>query len=426
MVYVALVFFGLLILGMPVGIVLGVAGLVGLIDMGGGQFLQMVPARFFSGLDLFPFLAMPFFILAGEIMNRTGLTLSLVRLAESLVGWLRGGMAHSNMLASVLFAGLTGSATADAAAFGNTMVPAMKKAGYTGPFACAVTAAGSIIGPIIPPSTLAVIYGAIMGVSIAGLFAAGIVPGLLLCAAGMAVIALLGKRLNLPKAQGRPQLRVIVREFRSSLVALILPLFILVSILGGWATPTEASALAVFYALAVGGVYYRNIGWQDLYEMLARTALITGVIFLIIASATVLGWWMTFNQIPQMIATAFLTVSENPAVIIAMLLTLLLLVGLFMDINAALIILAPVLAPLTLAIGLDPVHAGIIIILALSISLMTPPVGACLFVIASVTGERVEAITKALWPFILAEVAILILVAYWEPVAMTVPRLLGF
>ena len=426
MAYVALVFFGLLILGMPVGIVLGVAGLVGLMDMGGGRFLQMVPARFFSGLDLFPFLAMPFFILAGEIMNRTGLTLSLVRLAESLVGWLRGGMAHSNMLASVLFAGLTGSATADAAAFGNTMVPAMKKAGYTGPFACAVTAAGSIIGPIIPPSTLAVIYGAIMGVSIAGLFAAGIVPGLLLCAAGMAVIALLGKRLNLPKAQGRPQLRVIVREFRSSLVALILPLFILVSILGGWATPTEASALAVFYALAVGGVYYRNIGWQDLYEMLARTALITGVIFLIIASATVLGWWMTFNQIPQMIATAFLTVSENPAVIIAMLLTLLLLVGLFMDINAALIILAPVLAPLTLAIGLDPVHAGIIIILALSISLMTPPVGACLFVIASVTGERVEAITKALWPFILAEVAILILVAYWEPVAMTVPRLLGF
>lgn len=423
---VAIIFFGLLLLGMPVGIVLGVAGLVGLLDMGGGRFLQMVPARFFSGLDLFPFLAMPFFILAGEIMNRTGLTLSLVRFAESLVGWLRGGMAHSNMVASVLFAGLTGSATADAAAFGNTMVPAMKKAGYTGPFACAVTAAGSIIGPIIPPSTLAIIYGAIMGVSIAGLFAAGILPGLLLCASGMGVIALLGKRLNLPKAEGRPQLRVILREFRASIVALILPLFILVSILGGWATPTEASALAVFYAITVGVVFYRNIGWKDLYEMLARTALITGVIFLIIASATILGWWMTFNQIPQMIANAFLTVSDNPAIIIAMLLTLLLLVGLFMDINAALIILAPVLAPLTLAIGLDPVHAGIIIILALSISLMTPPVGACLFVIASVTGERVEAITKALWPFILAEVAVLILVAYWEPVAMTVPRLLGF
>lgn len=423
---VAIIFFGLLLLGMPVGIVLGVAGLVGLLDMGGGRFLQMVPARFFSGLDLFPFLAMPFFILAGEIMNRTGLTLSLVRFAESLVGWLRGGMAHSNMVASVLFAGLTGSATADAAAFGNTMVPAMKKAGYTGPFACAVTAAGSIIGPIIPPSTLAIIYGAIMGVSIAGLFAAGILPGLLLCASGMGVIALLGKRLNLPKAEGRPQLRVILREFRASIVALILPLFILVSILGGWATPTEASALAVFYAITVGVVFYRNIGWKDLYEMLARTALITGIIFLIIASATILGWWMTFNQIPQMIANAFLTVSDNPAIIIAMLLTLLLLVGLFMDINAALIILAPVLAPLTLAIGLDPVHAGIIIILALSISLMTPPVGACLFVIASVTGERVEAITKALWPFILAEVAVLILVAYWEPVAMTVPRLLGF
>ncbi len=426
MLYVALAFFILLILGMPVGIVLGVAGLVGLMDMGGGRFLQMMPARFFSGLDLFPFLAMPFFILAGEIMNRTGLTLSLVRFAESLVGWLRGGMAHSNMVASVLFAGLTGSATADAAAFGNTMVPAMRKAGYSGPFACAVTAAGSIIGPIIPPSTLAIIYGAIMGVSIAGLFAAGIVPGLLLCASGMLVIVLLGKRLNLPKAKGRPQLRVILREFRGSILALILPLFILVSILGGWATPTEASAVAVFYALVVGLIFYRNITWRAMYEMLARTALITGVIFLIIASATILGWWMTFNQVPQMIAEGFLTVSENPYVVIAMLLALLLLVGLFMDINAALIILAPVLAPLTLAIGLDPVHAGIIIILALSISLMTPPVGACLFVIASVTGERVEAITRALWPFILAEIAILFLVAYWEPIAMTVPRLLGF
>ncbi|MBB3231460.1 TRAP transporter large permease [Halomonas stenophila] len=425
MIIVAIVFFGLLILGMPVGIVLGVAGLIGIIDMGGGHFLAMVPDRFFSGLNLFPFLAMPFFILAGEIMNRSGLTMNLVNFAQALVGWLRGGMAHSNMLASVLFAGLTGSATADAAAFGNTLVPAMKKAGYTGPYACAVTAAGSIIGPIIPPSTLAIIYGSLMGVSIAGLFAAGIIPGLLLCLVCMCLIAATGRRLNLPKSDQRPSLTLILKEFRGSLLALILPVFILGAILTGITTPTEAAALAVLYALVVGGVIYRNITWKDMYEMLARTALITGVIFLIIASATILGWWMTFNQIPQLIAAGFLSVSENPAVVVAMIVALLLIIGLFMDINAALIILAPVLGPLTLTIGLEPVHAGMIIILALTISLMTPPVGACLFVLASVTGERIEAITKSLWPFILVEVAVLIAVAYWEPIALTIPRLLG-
>ncbi|MCK5623370.1 MAG: TRAP transporter large permease subunit, partial [Alphaproteobacteria bacterium] len=220
---VAITFFGLLILGMPVGFVLGVAGLVGIFDMGGGRFLSMVPDRLFAGLDLFPFLAMPFFILAGEIMNKSGITIHLVKFADALVGWMRGGMAHSNMVASVMFAGITGAATADAAAFGNTLVPAMVKQGYTKPFACAVTAAGSIIGPTIPPSTLMVIYGSIMGVSIAGLFAAGILPGLLICAACMALIAALGKRLNLPKSDQRPSLGSILTAFKSSFLALVLP-----------------------------------------------------------------------------------------------------------------------------------------------------------------------------------------------------------
>ncbi len=425
MLIVASAFFILLLLGMPVGIVLGVAGMIGIFDMGGGRFLAMVPDRFFSGLNLFPFLAMPFFILAGEIMNRSGLTMNLVNFAQALVGWLRGGMAHSNMLASVMFAGLTGSATADAAAFGNTLVPAMKKAGYSGSYACAVTAAGSIIGPIIPPSTLAIIYGSLMGVSIAGLFAAGIIPGLLLCLVCMCLIAATARRLNLPKDDRRPSLARILREFRYSLLALFLPVFILTAILTGITTPTEAAALAVCYALFVGCVIYRNIGLRDLYQMLARTTLITGVIFLIIASASILGWWMTFNQIPQLIASGFLSISENPAVVVGMMMALLLFIGLFMDINAALIILAPVLAPLTLAIGMEPVHAGMIIILSLTISLMTPPVGACLFVLASVTGERIESITRSLWPFILVQLVVLIVAAYWQPITLFFPRLLG-
>ncbi len=324
-----------------------------------------------------------------------------------------------------MFAGITGAATADAAAFGNTLVPAMVKQGYSKPFACAVTAAGSIIGPTIPPSTLMVIYGSIMGVSIAGLFAAGIIPGLLICGICMGVIALLGKRLNLPKAEGGPQPIKIFKAFKESFLALVLPVFILGSILGGIATPTEAAAIAVFYALVIGGLVYRALTWRDLYEMCVRTTRITGVIFLIIASASILGWWMTFNQIPEAVAAGFLALSNDPNIIIAMIIGLLLFIGLFMDINATLIILAPVLAPLTATIGMDPVHAGIMIILALNISLMTPPVGACLFVLASVTKEKVENITKSLWPFLVAEVIVLFIIAYWEDLTLAMPRLLG-
>lgn len=426
MIYVALTFVGLMVLGMPIGYVLGLTGLVGMwtIDPG-GRFLTMAPERFFAGLDLFTFLAMPFFILAGEIMNRSGITDRLIGLADALVGYLRGGMAHSNMLASVMFAGLSGAATADAAAFGNTLVPAMVKNGYTRPFACAVTAAGSIIGPTIPPSNLMVIYGSLMGVSVAGLFAAGILPGLLICLVCMAVIAALGRRLNLPKSEHRPSLRRIFVAFKDGFAALLMPVIILGAILGGITTPTEAASIAVFYALVMGVFVYRKVGWGDLVEMLVRTARITGVVFLIIASASIIGWWMTFNQIPQAIAAAFLAVSDDPAMIIAMILALLLIIGMFMDVNALLIILAPVLAPLTVTIGMDPIHAGIMIVLALNISLMTPPVGACLFVLASVTGEKIEKIAHALWPFLIAELLVLFVIAYWPGLTLAVPRLLG-
>ena len=425
MLIVGFTFFFLLAIGMPVGFVLGVAGVVGIFDMGGGRFLAMIPDRFFAGLDLFPFLAMPFFILAGEIMNKTGITDHIVRFADSLVGWLRGGMAHTNFAASIMFAGITGAATAEAAAFGNTLVPAMTKSGYTKPFSCAVVAAGSIIGPTIPPSTLMIIYGSIMGVSIAGMFAGGILPGILIGASCMGLIAIFGKRWNLPKSDRRPSVMLIVRTFRSSFLALLLPVFILGSILGGWATPTEAAAIAVAYALFLGAIVYRALSWHDLYETLVRTTLITGIIFVIIASATILGWWMTFNQIPQLIAEGFLAISDNPKVIISLIVILLLFIGLFMDINATLIIMAPVLGPLTAAIGMNPIHAGIVIVLALNISLMTPPVGACLFVLASVCKEKIENITRSLWPFILAEVGVLLLVAYWSEVTLSVPRMLG-
>jgi tripartite ATP-independent transporter DctM subunit len=328
------------------------------------------------------------------------------------------------MIASVLFAGMTGAAVADTAAFGNTLVPAMVRQGYSRPFSCAVTVAGSIIGPTIPPSNLMVIYGSLMGVSIAGLFAAGILPGLLICLLCMAVIAALGRRLNLPKSKRGPSLKFILVSFKSSFLALLMPGIILGGILFGIVTPTEAAAIAVFYALFVGVVIYRALTFSDIVDMLIRTARITGIVFLIIASASILSWWMTFMQIPQAIADAFLALSKDPRVVLALILGLLLGIGMFMDINAALIILAPVLGPLTAAIGMDPVHAGVMIVLALNISLMTPPVGACLFVLSSVTGERIERISYSLIPFLIVEIAILIVVAYWSDLTMFMPKLL--
>ncbi|MBT4289006.1 MAG: TRAP transporter large permease [Deltaproteobacteria bacterium] len=425
MLIVLFCFFGLMILGLPIGIVLGVAGMIGIVSLTGPDFLMMAPQRFFAGLNLFTFMAMPFFILAGEIMNGSGITEKIARFADALVGYMRGGLAHSNMIASVLFAGMTGAAVADSAAFGNTLVPAMVKKGYSRPFSCAVTAAGSIIGPTIPPSNLMIIYGSLMGVSVAGLFAAGVLPGLLICLMCMAVIAALGRKLGLPKSEDGFSLRLIFKEFKSSILAIIMPVIILGGILTGVVTPTEAAAIAVAYALFVGVVIYRAITWEALGNMLLRTAKITGVVFLIIASASILGWWMTYMRIPQKITEFFLSISSNPNVIIALILLLLLMIGMFMDINAALIILAPVLAPLTVSIGMHPVHAGIMIILALNISLMTPPVGACLFVLSSVTGERIEKIAGALWPFLFVEVVVLVIIAFWSDLTLFIPKLFG-
>lgn len=357
-------------------------------------------------------------------MNRSGITERLADFANALVGYLRGGLAHSNMIASVLFAGMTGAAVADTAAFGNTLVPAMVKQGYKRPFSCAVTVAGSIIGPTIPPSNLMVIYGSLMGVSIAGLFAAGILPGLLICVLCMAVIAALGRRLNLPKSEHRFSLMRIFWAFKSSFLAILMPVIILGGILSGIVTPTEAAAIAVFYALFISIFIYRALTFADIVDMLVRTARITGIVFLIIASASILSWWMTFMQIPQKIAALILFISTTPSVVVGLILFLLLIVGMFMDINAALIILAPVLGPLTTTIGMDPVHAGIMIVLALNISLMTPPVGACLFVMSSVTGERIEKISYALIPFLIVEVLVLFLVAFWPDLTLFIPRLL--
>lgn len=423
---IGILFVVLLVIGTPIGFAIGIAGLTGIMEMGNVRNLAMGPSRMFNSLDIFPFLAMPFFILAGEIMNHIGITSRLMRFAHILVGHFRGGLAHANMAASVMFAGLTGAATADAAAFGRTLVPEMVKQGYRRDYACAVTAAGSIIGPSIPPSGIMVVYGSLMGVSIGGLFAAGILPGLAICAVCMLIIAIGAKRNGLPVAEKRATLRDVGKAFLNAIVALLMPIIILGGILGGIVTPTEAASVAVFYALFVGFVIYRNLDLASLARMLLQTAIISGVIFVIIGFAGILGWWMSFNRIPQEIAGALLNISENPQILLFLIIGLLLAVGMVMDVTAILIILAPVLAPIAAQIGLEPIHAGIIFIVALNISLMTPPVGACLFVLSSVTGERLERIAAKLWPFLIAQIAVLLVFAFWEDAALLIPRLFGF
>jgi len=425
MIWVLATFFVMLAVGVPIGYVLGIAGVLGIIQIGGAEMLAMAPQRYFAGLDLFTFLAMPLFIFAGELMNKAGITDRLAKFSDALVGHLRGGMAHSCMVSSVLFAGITGAAVAEAAAFGSTMVPAMEKNGYKTPFACGVVVAGSIIGPTIPPSNLMVIYGSMMGVSIASLFAAGILPGLVMGLLCMAVIAAMGRRLNLPKGGQRPSLIGILVAFKNSLSALVMPVIILGGIMGGLVTPTEGAAVAVLYALILGVFVFRTVKFHDIVEMLVRTARVTGVVFLIIAAASILSWWMTYMKLPQLITGLFLGLTSDPSMIILMILVLLLILGMFMDINAILIVLGPILGALATSIGMNPVQAGLMIVLALNIGLMTPPVGASLFVLSSITGAKIEEISKAMWPFMAAEIAVLFIVAYWPSLTLTMPRLMG-
>lgn len=423
---VAIIFFALLVLGVPIGFTLGLAGLSGLyfMDSGIGLF-SMAPLQYFSGLNMFTLMAMPFFIFAGELMNRGGITARLVHFSKILAGNVRGGLAHANIIASVFFAGMTGAAVSDTAAIGTMLIPAMVDDGYDADFSAAVTAASSIIGPTIPPSNMMVIYGSLMNVSIAGLFAAGFLPGLTLAALLMLMTTYLSYKRGYPKG-----LKTTFKEklvgFRNAIIPLLMPVIILGGILSGVFTPTEAAAVAVLYALVIGFFVLKTLNLKDIAPMLIKTARITGVVFLIIGAAGILSWVLAINQVPQAIAAFLLETTNSPKLILLMILVLMLIVGMFMDIAAALIILGPILHPIAVGIGMDPIHFGMVMVLSLNIALMTPPVGACLFVACSISKISLAQLSKAIWPYIIMEVIALFLIAYVPEISLFLPRLLGF
>jgi tripartite ATP-independent transporter DctM subunit len=438
LLFISLIFFGLLLLGTPIGFALGITAVLSLAKMSGIDQLpillnpgsdvfifKMVSQRFYAGLDMFTLMAMPFFIFAGAIMNKSGITHRLVQFSNTLVGHLRGGLAHANIVASIFFSGMTGAAVSDTAAIGTMLIPAMEEDGYDKDFSAAVTAASSIIGPTIPPSNMMVIYGSLMSVSIAGLFAAGFVPGLLIAIFLMILSGFISKKRGYPKSD-RSSLKQMLLATKDAILPLLMPIIILGGILTGIFTPTEAAAVAVGYAFIIGFFVLRTLKIGDIPDLLYQTGKTTGVVFLIIGSASILGWILTMERVPEAVAAGFLSISNNPHIILLFILVLMLIVGMFMDIAAALIILGPILHPIAVNnLGMDPIHFGIIMVLSLNLALMTPPVGACLFVACNISKLSLEALTRAIWPFIVVEVIALFIIAYWSDLVLFFPRLVG-
>ncbi|MFH2129652.1 MAG: TRAP transporter large permease [bacterium] len=419
-------FFLLTAIGLPLGFMLGLTALAGFEKLGNPVYLTMLSQRFFSAMNSYTFLALPLFLLAGDIMNKVGLTERIISFANVFFGRLRGGLAQVNIATSILFGGISGSAVADTAALGSVFIPAMVKEGYGRGFSAAVTASSSIIAPIIPPSIIMVIYGGIMGVSIAGLFAAGIVPGLMIGVGLMILTRFISKKRNYPKHDIPITVPLVIKEFKQAFWALLMPLIIMGGILGGIFTPTEAAAVSVAYALFLGLVVYRNLSLKDLYELFYKNAAMLGVIILILSSASVLGWLLAIEKLPEKIAIAFISITENKYLILLLINVLLIVVGMLMDTTASLIILGPILAPLAIQVGVDPLHFGIMMCVNLNIALITPPMGGCLFTAMVVGNVSFGRIVRSLWPFILVELAVLFLIVYIPPLTMFVPRLLGF
>ncbi|MFQ6548422.1 TRAP transporter large permease [Aestuariibius sp. 2305UL40-4] len=494
------VFLALLMIGLPVVFALLFAPGALLMLNGEERQLSVLYRNVYNGMDSFPLMALPFFMLAGEIMNRGGITTRLVEFSQAFMGHLRGGLAHVNILSSILFAGLSGSAVADTSALGSTLIPAMEKNGYSRRFAAAVTAASSVIGPIIPPSGIMIIYAYVMGESVAALFLAGIVPGIMVGVGLMVMVRLMADRYDLPKAERIVQTgqsitplesvvswallrinvagilyavyaglkrplgistiddagvvtepngwivfaiflpiahvivmlirRQISEDFRivckKAVAPLQTPIIILGGILVGIMTPTEASVIAVAYALIVSFVVLRSMTVKDLIGTLSRSALASSAVLLLVGAAVAFKTVVSLSYAPQILTDFILSLSENPLTLLFLINILLFIVGMFLDAGPAIIILGPILGPIFVELGVHPVHFAIIMSVNLTVGLATPPMGLVLFVASTVSGEKVETISKAILPFLAVEVFVIFLITYVPAISMTIPRLTGF
>ena len=419
-------FFFLLIVGVPIAYSIGVAGvLTMLVHIDSLPALTTYAMRMASGLDSFALLAIPFFILAGNIMNSGGIALRLIDFAKVLVGRLPGGLAVVNVVANMLFGAISGSAAAAASAIGSIMTPEMRKAGYDPHFSAAVNISSATTGMTIPPSNVLIVYSlASGGVSVSALFMAGYLPGILTGIAIMIVAALFAAKAGYPVGERVP-FKEAIRYFFRAVPSLMLLVIVIGGILAGWFTATEASAIAVLYALLLS-FFYKELTWKELPEVLLRSARTTAIVLLLVATCTGLSWIMSYENIPQTVSRLLLAISDNPVVILLLINVILLAVGIFMDMTPAVLIFTPIFLPIaTQQLGMDPVHFGIMMVLNLCVGLCTPPVGSVLFIGCSVAGVRIDQVIRPLVPLFVAMVVVLLMVAFLPDLSLLIPRLFG-
>ena len=418
------VFFLTLIISAPIFFSLALSALA-LLWNKGMLSPQLVVQRMVAGVDAFPVMAIPFFMLAGALMDTGGISSRLVRFSNYLVGWITGGLAHVAIMASMFFAGITGSAVADATAIGSTLIPLMTKRGFPKLFSASVVAAAGVVGPIIPPSIPMVIYGVMAGVSIGAMFIGGFIPGILVGLALMLVAYVKAKRHGYPREAVRPTLREFLEATVSASGALAMPLIILVGIFAGIFTATEAAAVATVYAFMMGKFVYRELTWSQLPQVIYKAGLSTAMILIIVGVANLVGYIMAVERIPMQVAELFLSITSNKYVMLFLINILLLVVGCFIDGASALIIFTPVLLPLIHKLEVDPVFFGVMITVNLMIGTITPPVGLCLYVVCGIADVRLDAISRAIIPFLLIEIAVLLLITYVPDLIMFLPAVFG-
>ncbi|MES0862306.1 TRAP transporter large permease [Ruegeria sp. SCPT10] len=415
-----------LIIGLPVFFALLAAPGILLWLNGQTNDITLLYRNVYNGMDSFPLMAIPFFMLAGELMNRGGITIRLVEFSQALMGHLRGGLAHVNVLSSILFAGLSGSAVADTSALGSMLIPAMEKQGYTRKFAAAITAASSVIGPIIPPSGIMIIYAYVMGESVAALFLAGIVPGVMVGVGLMLMIKFMADKYDFPVASRKYTWGERRQASLKAFFPLLTPVIILGGILGGIFTPTEAAAVAVGYAFIIGFFVLRTLTLKEVPEILSNAGLTSAVVLLLVGAAMAFKTVVSLSHAPEQLASLILSLSENPLILLFLINLLLFVVGMFLDAGPAIIILGPILGPIFTSLGVDPIHFAIIMSVNLTVGLATPPMGLVLFVAAAVSREKVETIAKAILPFLAVEIIVIFLITYIPAISMTIPRITGF
>ncbi|HEX9719316.1 MAG TPA: TRAP transporter large permease [Ramlibacter sp.] len=422
MIALGISFVALLLVGVPVLFALGLSGAIGMWAV--GVDLISVPTRLFTGMDSFILLAAPFYIFAGEIMNRGGITTRLIRLAGLITRGVHGGTAYTNVTSSVFFAGISGAAVADTAALGQVFIKGMPQEGYDKNYAAAVTIASSIIGPIIPPSVIMIIYAAVTRVSVIDLFVAGIVPGLMLAGACWLVIFIQARGGRLPRSpREKVEKGELLKLVRDGLLVGALPAIIVVGTLSGAFTATEAGGVAVVYALIITWGVFRSIDWPQLWDALQVSARMTATVYLIIAAATIVSYVLTIGGIADWVQELGTFFKGQPTLFMMALALVLLVVGTFLEPGAAIVLLMPMLLPLSQAMGIDPMQFAMVVILTLTLGLITPPVGVCLFLACRIANSTVGAVVRAVMPFLLAELGVVFLLTLVPALSSGLPSL---